>query len=39
MNGKEDPDWKIWGFAEESTPDRIAEDEKYWDEMVKANAA
>ncbi|KAL1796951.1 hypothetical protein ACET3X_005491 [Alternaria dauci] len=27
-------DWKVWGFAEESTPSVIEKDERYWAQML-----
>jgi protein MBA1 len=30
IRGREERDWKVWGFAEESTPERIEADEEYW---------
>lgn len=27
-------DWKVWGFAKESTPSVVASDEKYWAKML-----
>ncbi len=38
MEGKEE-DWKIWGFATESTPESIEEDENYWRKMLDVQAA
>lgn len=29
IRGREE-EWKVWGFAEESTPQKIEEDEEYW---------
>ena len=29
IRGREE-DWKVWGFAEESTPERLEDDEEYW---------
>lgn len=39
MNGKEEDDWKLWGFASESTPAKIEEDEAYWRKMLDIQAA
>ncbi|KNG47427.1 mitochondrial carrier protein rim2 [Stemphylium lycopersici] len=33
VRGKEE-DWKVWGFAEESTPSVIARDQEYWRKML-----
>ncbi|KZM23272.1 uncharacterized protein EKO05_0004453 [Ascochyta rabiei] len=38
MEGKEE-DWKVWGFASESTPAKIEEDEQYWKKMLDIQAA
>lgn len=38
INGREDKDWKIWGFTKESTPQKMREDESYWRETVNASA-
>ena len=38
MDGKEE-DWKIWGFASESTPAKIEEDEQYWKKMLDIQSA
>ncbi|KAF2034411.1 hypothetical protein EK21DRAFT_56584 [Setomelanomma holmii] len=37
VKGKEE-DWKIWGFAQESTPEVIEEDEAYWRKTMAAQA-
>ncbi|KAJ4983503.1 hypothetical protein SVAN01_11018 [Stagonosporopsis vannaccii] len=39
MDGKEEDDWKLWGFASESTPAKIEEDEAYWRKMLDIQAA
>jgi protein MBA1 len=39
INGREDKDWKIWGFTKESTQKQLREDEQYWKETVNASAA
>jgi protein MBA1 len=39
INGTEDKEWKVWGFAQESTPERIAEDAEYWSKTLNAQAA
>ncbi|KAF3035471.1 hypothetical protein E8E12_006848 [Didymella heteroderae] len=33
MDGKEE-DWKIWGFAGETTPAKMEEDDAYWKKML-----
>ena len=38
MDGKEE-DWKVWGFASETTPAKIEEDEQYWKRMLDIQAA
>ncbi|KAF3050716.1 hypothetical protein E8E11_004724 [Didymella keratinophila] len=38
MNGKEE-DWKIWGFAGETTPAKMEEDEVYWKKMLDIQAS
>lgn len=38
MEGKEE-DWKVWGFASESTPAKIEEDEQYWKRMLDIQSA
>jgi protein MBA1 len=38
IRGKEE-DWKVWGFAEESTPERIEKDEEYWRKTLDLQAA
>jgi protein MBA1 len=30
--------WKVWGFAPESTPERIVEDAEYWRKTLNAHA-
>ncbi|KAL5113829.1 hypothetical protein ACEQ8H_008291 [Pleosporales sp. CAS-2024a] len=37
-NGREG-EWKIWGFAQESTPARVKEDEAHWKKTVDSHAA
>jgi protein MBA1 len=37
-SGIEDKEWKVWGFTQESTPDKIAEDEEYWRKTLAATA-
>jgi len=39
MDGKEEDDWKLWGFTGESTPAKIEEDEAYWRKMLDIQAA
>jgi protein MBA1 len=39
LNGVEDSMWKIWGFAEESTPKRLLSDADYWSKTLDAHAA
>lgn len=39
MDGKEEDDWKLWGFTGESTPAKIEEDEAYWKKMLDIQAA
>jgi len=31
--------WKVWGFAQESTPEKLEEDEEYWRKTLDAQAA
>lgn len=38
MDGKEE-EWKVWGFAGESTPAKMEEDEQYWKKMLDIQAA
>ncbi|KAH7381679.1 hypothetical protein BKA66DRAFT_531007 [Pyrenochaeta sp. MPI-SDFR-AT-0127] len=38
IKGREE-DWKVWGFAEESTPARIESDEAYWRKTLNIQAA
>ncbi|KAF2625956.1 hypothetical protein BU25DRAFT_371153 [Macroventuria anomochaeta] len=38
MDGKEE-EWKVWGFASESTPAKIEEDEQYWKKMLDIQTA
>lgn len=38
VEGKEDDQWKVWGFAEESTPTKMLEDEAYWQQMLSHQA-
>lgn len=38
VDGKEEDDWRLWGFASESTPAKIEEDEAYWREMLDIQA-
>lgn len=35
----EEEGWKVWGFASESTPAKIEEDEQYWKKMLDIQAA
>lgn len=37
IRGKEE-DWKVWGFAEESTPKIIERDQEYWRKMLDVQA-
>lgn len=37
IRGQEE-DWKIWGFAQESTPAIMEKDEKYWREVLNYQA-
>jgi len=37
IRGQEE-DWKIWGFAQESTPAIMDKDEKYWREVLDYQA-
>jgi protein MBA1 len=37
IKGQEE-DWKVWGFAQASTPARIAEDDAYWRKTLDAHA-
>jgi protein MBA1 len=39
INGTEHNEWKVWGFAQESTPERVAEDAEYWSKTLNAQAA
>lgn len=39
MDGKEDNDWKLWGFTSETTPAKLQEDDDYWKKMVDVQAA
>jgi hypothetical protein len=39
ISGKEDRDWKAWGFAKESTPERIEDDAVYWRRVLNEQAA
>jgi protein MBA1 len=39
INGKEDKKWKIWGFVEESTLQKLEEDDEYWRKYNSAQAA
>jgi mitochondrial protein MBA1 len=39
LSGKEDRDWKAWGFAKESTPERIEDDAVYWRRVLNEQAA
>ncbi|KAH7405800.1 hypothetical protein DE146DRAFT_787002 [Phaeosphaeria sp. MPI-PUGE-AT-0046c] len=39
VDGKQDPQWKIWGFAQESTPQSIAEDDEYWRQTLSTQTA
>ncbi|CAO2657659.1 Nn.00g037850.m01.CDS01 [Neocucurbitaria sp. VM-36] len=38
IKGKEE-EWKVWGFADESTPQKIEEDELYWRKMLNIQVA
>ncbi|KAF1934340.1 uncharacterized protein M421DRAFT_415374 [Didymella exigua CBS 183.55] len=38
MDGKEE-EWKIWGFADETTPAKMEEDETYWRKMLAIQSA
>ncbi|KAF1913585.1 hypothetical protein BDU57DRAFT_520517 [Ampelomyces quisqualis] len=38
INGRQDPDWMVWGFAEETTSWRLRSQDEYWREMLSANA-
>jgi protein MBA1 len=38
IRGSEE-DWKVWGFAEESTPRVLERDERYWARMLDVQAA
>lgn len=38
VDGKEE-DWKVWGFASESTPAKIEDDEQYWKRMLDIQSA
>lgn len=38
LDGQEEG-WKVWGFASESTPAKIEEDEEYWRRMLDAQTA
>ena len=38
MGGKTE-DWKIWGFAGETTPAKMEEDEAYWKKMLDIQAS
>jgi protein MBA1 len=37
IRGKEE-EWKVWGFAEESTPSVIERDQEYWRKMLDVQA-
>lgn len=39
IRGREEDEWKVWGFAQESTPEKIEEDELYWRKTLAAQAA
>jgi protein MBA1 len=39
ISGKEDTEWKAWGFAKESTPESIEDDAVYWRKMLNGQAA
>jgi protein MBA1 len=39
INRKEDEKWKIWGFVEESTPQKLEDDDEYWRKYNSAQAA
>lgn len=36
VSGNEDDDWKVQGFAEESTPEKMEEDAEYWRQTLAA---
>lgn len=38
MHGKEE-EWKVWGFAGETTPAKMEDDEVYWRKMLDVQAA
>ncbi|KAF2819993.1 hypothetical protein CC86DRAFT_449620 [Ophiobolus disseminans] len=38
LRGKEE-NWKVWGFAQESTPESLEEDAVYWRKTLDAQAA
>jgi protein MBA1 len=35
---RKEEDWKVWGFAQESTPEVIEEDDAYWRKTMAAQA-
>jgi protein MBA1 len=37
IRGKEE-DWKVWGFTQESTPEKIEEDAAYWRKTLAAQS-
>ncbi|KAF1841447.1 uncharacterized protein K460DRAFT_294079 [Cucurbitaria berberidis CBS 394.84] len=38
IRGREE-EWKVWGFADESTPQRLEEDDLYWRKTLNIQAA
>jgi protein MBA1 len=36
--GVEDKQWKVWGFTQESTPERLEEDSEYWRKILSSTA-
>jgi protein MBA1 len=36
--GIEDKHWKVWGFTQESTPERLEEDAEYWRKILSSTA-
>jgi protein MBA1 len=36
---RNEEDWKVWGFTEESTPAKIEDDAEYWRKQLSAQAA
>ncbi|CAE7205456.1 hypothetical protein CFE70_008629 [Pyrenophora teres f. teres 0-1] len=39
IEGEEEQDWKVWGFAQETTPTLLKEDEEYWRSMLNYQTA